>query len=422
MKRILVLLVTLLVAIPLALGAVAGLSYYTTSADTVPSPVIKAMETQLTPTGYEWRQPVFGGLIYRDFSRPAADAPTDLGQLNEPIFPLEVPDGYDAKATVTQGDQVVWKGRVTEMQGYQFLHNGNYHMLVECSRNNGNGKGYGTVLYNFTFTVKVEPRYDISDDWVEQGNILAIRVYNLTEGMVPEGSSDLGELLFLPTGHEGQMVAYLPVGYDRETGGYIVKVQAGQFKWEIPIRVTQTVFELRTKGAEGSKEASNVYDPLAYKEYYELVQPLLEQHGPDVYWTGSFITPVKGQVTTPYGLYLTSNGKTVMSRHPGIDYKANEGTSVFAPNNGQVVFAGELPTAGNTVIIEHGGGLKTIFQHLDRMDVKAGDMVEKGQEIATVGETGDANYPHLHYEVRLLGVAVSPALLEGGHSGLYYYS
>ena len=147
MKCMLILLISLLISIPLALGGIAGIAYYTTSEDSVPKPVIKAMDKELSACGYSWREPVFGGLIYRDFTREAGgdERVTNLGMLEHPTFPLEIPDGYQARATIFFDEEQVWSGRTQELSGYNFLNNGRYRMLVDCERNGGGiERGHGS--------------------------------------------------------------------------------------------------------------------------------------------------------------------------------------------------------------------------------------------------------------------------------------
>ena len=94
--------------------------------------------------------------------------------------------------------------------------------------------------------------------------------------------------------------------------------------------------------------------------------------------------------------------------HPGIDYAAPEGTVVFATANGKVKKAGRVRGHGNRIIIDHGNGYKTLYAHLDDINVFQGKKVERGDKIATVGLTGKALIPHLHYEVIYKGKPVNP--------------
>lgn len=97
------------------------------------------------------------------------------------------------------------------------------------------------------------------------------------------------------------------------------------------------------------------------------------------------------------------------ARHEGIDFNAEPGTPVKAAAEGVVVSASRHPDFGNLVELDHGDGLLTRYAHLSRMDVAAGALIRRGQVIGAVGNTGRSTGPHLHFEVRLGGVAQNPA-------------
>lgn len=94
--------------------------------------------------------------------------------------------------------------------------------------------------------------------------------------------------------------------------------------------------------------------------------------------------------------------------HEGLDFMAEVGTPIYAAAGGIVAQAESTPDYGNIVKIDHGSGLETRYAHTSRMLVKPGDRVEKGQLIAEVGNTGRSTGAHLHFEVRLNGVALDP--------------
>jgi murein DD-endopeptidase MepM/ murein hydrolase activator NlpD len=104
------------------------------------------------------------------------------------------------------------------------------------------------------------------------------------------------------------------------------------------------------------------------------------------------------------------------ARHEGIDFVAPTGTPIVAAADGVVVVAEYHPEFGNMIDIDHGAGLTSRYAHLSRLDVAAGRLIKRGDEIGAVGSTGRSTGPHLHFEVRMLGVAQNPALFlkQGG--------
>jgi murein DD-endopeptidase MepM/ murein hydrolase activator NlpD len=94
--------------------------------------------------------------------------------------------------------------------------------------------------------------------------------------------------------------------------------------------------------------------------------------------------------------------------HEGLDFPAATGTPINAAAGGIVSFAGQTADYGKLVKIDHGSGLETRYAHSSKVLVKVGDRVEKGQEIAEIGNSGRSTGPHLHYEIRLNGNALDP--------------
>lgn len=94
--------------------------------------------------------------------------------------------------------------------------------------------------------------------------------------------------------------------------------------------------------------------------------------------------------------------------HAGIDLRATTGTPIFSPGDGVVVFAGWKSGYGNTVVIDHGGQIATLFGHNDALNVVTGAKVRRGQQIAQAGSTGNSTGPHAHFEVRVSGSSVDP--------------
>ncbi|MGB8241799.1 MAG: M23 family metallopeptidase [Azonexus sp.] len=95
--------------------------------------------------------------------------------------------------------------------------------------------------------------------------------------------------------------------------------------------------------------------------------------------------------------------------HEGIDFNAESGTPVVAAADGVVLSAGWQSDFGNMIEVDHGDGLTTRYAHLSRMNAKAGSLVKRGERIGAVGSTGRSTGSHLHFEVRMLGVAQNPA-------------
>lgn len=125
--------------------------------------------------------------------------------------------------------------------------------------------------------------------------------------------------------------------------------------------------------------------------------------------SSKFKRPVNGRVISSYG--PKKNGL----HNDGINIKAPKGTAVSAAENGVVVYAGnELKGSGNLILIRHEGRWMTAYAHMDKLNIKRGDVIKRGQVIGTVGSTGSVDTPQLHFEVRRGTEAINPSVYLDG--------
>ena len=123
-----------------------------------------------------------------------------------------------------------------------------------------------------------------------------------------------------------------------------------------------------------------------------------------------FLLPVDGEMSSPFGRKRILNGQP-RSPHQGLDIAANTGTPMIAPAAGTVVVTGNFFFNGNTVMIDHGSGLVTMYCHLHEVHVGEGDSLVRGETFGSVGATGRATGPHLHWTVSMHGAKVDPLAL-----------
>lgn len=125
-----------------------------------------------------------------------------------------------------------------------------------------------------------------------------------------------------------------------------------------------------------------------------------------------FRWPITGPVSSPFGLRRFFNEQP-RKPHSGIDIAAAKGTPIQAPANGKVVLVGDFYFNGNSVFIDHGQGLISMMCHMDSISVNTGDIIAAGTIIGTVGATGRATGPHLHWTVSLNNARIDPTLVVG---------
>jgi murein DD-endopeptidase MepM/ murein hydrolase activator NlpD len=131
---------------------------------------------------------------------------------------------------------------------------------------------------------------------------------------------------------------------------------------------------------------------------------------PDLVPDGAFIVPIPGGKGKNFGERRVFNGEA-RAPHSGTDLRAPTGTRIHATNRGRVVLAKSLFFSGNTVIVDHGSGIYSLYAHLSRIDVTPGAIVEKGQLVGLAGATGRVTGPHLHWAMRVQGARVDPFTL-----------
>ena len=124
-------------------------------------------------------------------------------------------------------------------------------------------------------------------------------------------------------------------------------------------------------------------------------------------WTGSFWYPTAGNITSYFGTRRTYNTSTELSFHSGTDF-GGFGTPIYAPAAGTVVLAEPLTVRGNAVVIDHGLGLYSGYWHQNQIAVVEGQQLQPGDLIGYIGNTGLVTGPHLHWEMRLNGIAINP--------------
>ncbi len=200
------------------------------------------------------------------------------------------------------------------------------------------------------------------------------------------------------------------VDLDTEPGAYHLSIQRGDGTTSThTVRIVPRQFRVRrlTVSPEfvdppPETVAQIELDGKALADAYAIVSPRQ--------WAGRFLLPVDGKPNSNFGTRSYYNGQR-RSPHAGIDFTGVTGTPIRAANQGTVVLAAPLYFTGNTIVIDHGARLFSVFAHLSEFRVKPGEMVEAQTIVGLIGATGRVTGPHLHWSVRLNGARVDPLSL-----------
>ncbi len=209
-----------------------------------------------------------------------------------------------------------------------------------------------------------------------------------------------------PDGHRYE--ALIPTGALASPGPrlLIVRVEDQIIRISLPIQAgdyeTQYIVLPPSKGG--------LLEPQKIRSELEILQEVWAGKSADRLWQKQFRFPIAPgfQQTSPFGARRSYNNGPVRSYHAGTDWSAPGGTPIVAPADGIVVLAEDLVVRGGAVVIDHGQGVFSNFWHQSEILVEPGQAVKRGEIIGLVGTTGLSTGAHLHWEIRVNGIAVDP--------------
>jgi murein DD-endopeptidase MepM/ murein hydrolase activator NlpD len=268
----------------------------------------------------------------------------------------------------------------------------------------------------------VEPR--LSHDQISDAAVVRVEVKLDLRAQARLGSLENLEISFLekrysffPFTPEGNVMgALLPVPYLQVPGVYHVNIL---LKWgedktkilhQLPLEVYATDYDSETLQVARSKVTppESVMERIRLER--ELTRSLYGDLTPQRIWGDMTQMPVNSIVTSPFGTKRIYNGE-LQSYHSGVDLRARTGAPIFVPFSGKVRLAQDLYYTGNTVILDHGYGLFTLYAHMSKLNVKEDQMLELGELMGLSGSTGRVTGPHLHWAAIVHGERVDPLKL-----------
>ncbi len=251
----------------------------------------------------------------------------------------------------------------------------------------------------YAFEVQIEPSA------IMPGDAFLVRVSGVKGMTLPEIAFS-SRMLPVTSCGDGCFLAIGATDSKTGAGRRRVEITVGAKKMRRPITIRHHIFPMIQLALPPGKVTLSQEDSGRAEREDKLLKSFWTQESEKV-WQGSFTMPLGNEISTEYGAKRIIN-KTKESIHGGIDIRGREGEEVLASNSGKVVLAEELFFGGNTLLLDHGMGVYSVYMHLSGFNRKLGESVSKGDVIGFVGSTGRSTGPHLHFGIKAQELSVNP--------------
>lgn len=203
-----------------------------------------------------------------------------------------------------------------------------------------------------------------------------------------------------------QTIAFIAIPYSQKTPIELLHVTP-QGREKLYLNIIEGAYDKEVLSVEPSKVSPPKEALLRIKEEREEALAIYNRFTQKRYWDTPFAVPIENVITSTYGNARLFN-ETLQSYHTGVDFRASIGTPIFASNDGVIVLSKDRYYAGNSIIIDHGEGVYSVYYHLDRLILQKGNFVKKGDVIGLSGSTGRVTGPHLHFGFMVQGIPTDP--------------
>ena len=430
MKRFLLWIIGVILGVVVLLGAVMAVSYSFTGEGSRPEAAAQFGGQELEVNGSCWQVPLVGGVLDKVFAEPDTLTVQKLGILYDAHPALTLPNWatYSTLSIQSADGAVLFSGTPSEYDSYLFPANGEYKAQVTVWRlpaggivtrfeggNNGSvrkneglehpAKPTGWYSFSFRFTLQASANVELSADRTEVGGIVGVSITGMVGDTAPTVETDLGTVQC--TRSASGWRAYIPAAYNASAGAHDVTITVNGEA----ISKTLTVLPKDFGSAEVAAEPAPT--EAANTEFRNNIWPLYEQAAREKLWSGGFVCPAEDYlILLNYGQIKVTNGQQGSKSNSTRLYTI-PGDPARAPANGVVVFAGNLALTGNTVVIDHGCGMRSYLYGLQTLSVSRNQTVEKGQAVGALGE-------ELTMDFKLGSKSINPWLLFQTSGGLFW--
>lgn len=375
--------------------------------------------TVILPTEMSWQCLSYGN-IYKEVEVPTSSEMQRITLLGGLDLRFTIEPDY-LVVSIKRYGLTVYDDLYENIASYTFEEGETLDVTVTAKWYENEARGaFGEATYEFAAYVQPAPVFYLGETSIQPGEFVVITGKNVTDISQITFTSE-PEIGYTPKFYrDGDYVrALVPISVDLpDTSSYSFTINAGGVTQTISLAIEPKTF--RSKDVNVStQEMASKFTAETLEEFSRVAGPYLTADGEVRYWEGKFIEGVANRyITAGFGIYrkLTGTyGSGEPYRNPGVDYIVNAGDKALAANNGKVIYVGDLTLTGNTVIIDHGFGLKSLYAYLGEIEVKVGDMVKTGDTIGTVGTTGFTAGYGFQYRLYVNNIPVCPySLWEQG--------
>jgi len=389
-----------------------ALSLY--SASEIPALYVSG-QPSLLPVSASWKYKNIAGTFVDNPPAVTQNAQTlSLEGGLDLVFSL-APDNFNVKVTDAVTGEVKFNDQYENISALSIDRNTTLAVEITAKWYEDKSRDYfGEMSYVFTADISAPAVFYLGETEIQTGEFTVLSATNVTDPSKISftSSPDIG---YTPTFfvEDGVAVGLIPIRCELKAGDYTFTVKYGGVTDTLTLHVTQRPVRLFNYDVTAAILNSTRTEK-TIADFKEAVAEAITTASPTQLWEGLFAQPVQkkgaydGVITTGFGHQrkILANGETYI--HEGVDYITSSGASVFAANNGKVLFAGYTELGGNTVVIEHGYGLKSWYSHLSEIKVAVGDTVAKADVIGIAGSTGFTKQTGVHAGATVFDVPVSP--------------
>ncbi len=345
----------------------------------------------------KWNYLVADGSYKKTDKNQAANTEVTVSSLDdfELFFDIE-PDWYGVK--IFENGMLVYDGLLDSTSGFTSRNDAKFNAIITAEWYDTTTTLYnGEVTYEFILNYDANAVYSINKNEFNSGEVVYLRIYNADDETFEASAQFLDSPIKALVYTSGQLVV-LPVPMDTPTGDYTVTLSSDKSHFNIPVKINARNFETVNVGLIREENPSSYNDAL--QSFKSEISTSSEFILSECLWLNGCITPLEKYISSveqywvsapSYGVKQTVDGVTIDERNFGIHYVksvATDSLKVRAIADGVVAFCGQTSAYGNTVVIEHGYGFKSVYGHLDEVNLSVGDKIASGDFFATVKPTG----------------------------------